>query len=196
MDCAHFGGFGCMFPNCFPEKCTVSHSTSGVRAIDHLSPCLPAPCIILKTFARVKVKAVYVITNGIQWFFIFSAFPEFYLFPLFLFLWGFGELFIQVSVRVTHSLNSWGAGGLCFRLRLQNTTHTFHRHLAGDPFLCFQMWFVFKPLQTSSVVYVSVTSKPAWQKQKPSDQWVDMIDYVLCVSSGVLGVVYTETLAP
>lgn len=59
------------------------------------------------------------------------------------------------------------------------------------------MWFVFKTLQTSSsVVYVSVTSKPVWQKQNPSDQWVDMTDYVLCVSSGVLGVVHTETLAP
>lgn len=79
-------------------------------AVDRLFPRLPALCIILKTFASVKVKTVYVITNGVQWLFIFSVFHEFYLFPLFLFLrsfWGASHTYFCEN----HSLDCWRAGG-------------------------------------------------------------------------------------
>lgn len=105
-------------------------------------------------------------------------------------LGAFGELVIHISARITHLTVGALEDGR-FGSPLQNNTHASHRHLAGGPLPCFQMWFVFKTLQTSSVVHVSMTSKPVWQKQKPSEQWVDMIDYVLRVSSGALGVVYT-----
>lgn len=145
----------------------------------------PVLCIILKTFASVKVKTVYVITNGVQWLFIFSVFHEFYLFPLFPFLRSFWGA-IHTYFCENHALDCWRAG-----ITPAKQHAHFSQTLRGDPLLCFQMWFVFKTLQTSSVVHVSMTSKPAWQKQNPSEQWVDMIDYVLRVSSGALGVVYT-----
>lgn len=97
-------------------------------------------------------------------------------------------------MRIAH-LSIGGAGGPW--LLISPAKHSvFPSHLAGVPSLCSKMWFVFAALQTLSVLYVSMTSKSVWQKQKPSDPLFDMINYVLHVSSGTLGVVYTQTLAP
>lgn len=50
-------------------------------AAGHLTTYLPALSINFKIFASLKEKIIHLITNGVEWFFIFSIFCESLKFP-------------------------------------------------------------------------------------------------------------------
>lgn len=98
--CTFLRVFDACFQTAFQKRMQIGTQLA-VSVTDHLTTCSRALCIIFKIFAGLKVRIVYVITNGVQRSFVF-LFPMNFIYFLCSSSFGaFWELFTPGSVRIT-----------------------------------------------------------------------------------------------